>query len=101
MTPAEFEEVLAQPLAANVGRVETGGRVTFMAVPPGRYTLVCAAGQINAKGGPLHRMRAPHGVDCGRERDRAKLSARTRARHRLRGPHRRESARAILSGACQ
>jgi uncharacterized protein (DUF2141 family) len=53
MTPAEFEEVLAQPLAANVGRVETGGRVTFMAVPPGRYTLVCAAGQINAKGGPL------------------------------------------------
>ena len=52
MTPAEFEEVLAQPLAANVGRVETGGRVAFMAVPPGRYTLVCAAGQINAKGGP-------------------------------------------------
>jgi hypothetical protein len=48
MTPAGFEDLMSQPLAASVGTVVQTrpgeGRVVFTGIPPGRYSVVCAVG---------------------------------------------------------
>ena len=52
MTPEGFEDLLREPLAASVASVPADGRIIFSGVPPGRYTVVCAAGAPSGSGGP-------------------------------------------------
>jgi uncharacterized protein (DUF2141 family) len=51
MTPVGFEDLLAQPLAASVATVQPDGQLVFPGIPPGRYTIVCAAGRPSPAGG--------------------------------------------------
>jgi hypothetical protein len=44
LTPAGFEEVMAQPLAAAITTVGADLKFVFPGVPPGRYTVTCVAG---------------------------------------------------------
>jgi uncharacterized protein (DUF2141 family) len=53
VTPAGFEDLLAQPLAAAVTTVAPDGSLLFTGIPPGRYTLTCAAGNPTSSGPTL------------------------------------------------
>lgn len=53
MTPEGFEDLLTDPISAAVATIGQNLKFLYPGVPPGRYTIVCAAGSPGGAGGPM------------------------------------------------